>query len=161
LSLIAAVLPSRNIAAAALPLCWVWPVLLWSRLGTQEIDVLAAYPRRRTRLLATWLAGVLLTAIAGAVPLIRLLVAGDARGAAAWFGGVLFIPALACLVGVLTRSPRPFPVLYLLWWYAILNGGDPINFMGAAGPGPALVASVAVAMFLVAAGWQELRHARR
>ncbi|MEV6849345.1 hypothetical protein [Actinoplanes sp. NPDC051411] len=161
LSLIAAVAPSRDIAPALLPLCWVWPVLLWSRLGTQEIDVLAAYPHRRAQTLATWLAGVLLTAITGAVPLVRLLSSGDSRGVAAWCAGALFIPALAYLAGSLTRSSRPFQVLYLLWWYAILNGATPINFMAAAGPNPALVAACALALFFLTAAWRDLRHARR
>jgi hypothetical protein len=149
------------VAPAMLLLCWVWPVLLWSRLGTQDIDVLAAYPRRRTRLVATWLAGVLLTALSGAVPLIRQLSTGGTRDAAAWLAGALFIPALALLVGSLTRSARPFQVIYLLWWYAILNGGDPINFMAAAGPNPALVAAVALTLVLLTATWQELKHSRR
>jgi hypothetical protein len=161
LSLIAAVAPARTIAPALLPLCWVWPVLLWSRLGTQEIDVLAAYPHRRTQILATWLAGVLLTAVTGAVPLVRLLSSGETRGVAAWFAGALFIPALAYLVGSLTRSSRPFQILYLLWWYAILNGGNPINFMAAVGPNPALVATAALALFFLTTAWQEVRHARR
>jgi hypothetical protein len=136
-------------------------VLLWSRLGTREIDVLASYPRRRTRILATWLAGVLLTAVAGVVPLIRLFASGDGRGVAAWFAGALFIPALAYLLGTSTRSSRPFQVIYLLWWYAILNGGASINFMAAAGPSPAVVASAAASLFVGAAAWQELKHARR
>jgi hypothetical protein len=114
LSLIAAVVPARTIGPALLPLCWIWPVLLWSRLGTPSPggDVLATYPRRLARISATWLGGVLLTAVTGAVPLIRLLSAG-------------------------------------------------INFMAAVGPNPALVAVATLALFLLAAAWQELRHARR
>ena len=156
LNLVAAVAPAR-----LLLLCWVWPVLIWSRLGTQHLDVLAAYPGRRARLAATWLAGVALTAAAGAVPLIRLLAAGDGRGAAAWVGGALFIPALAYLAGTVTGSQRPFQVIYLLWWYAILNGGAAIDFTSAEGPGPAVVGAAAMGLVAVTAGWHEVRHARR
>jgi hypothetical protein len=60
-----------------------------------------------------------------------------------------------------TRSARPFQVIYALWWYAILNGGDAIDFMGAGGPGPALIAALAMAFVLSTLAWHELRHAHR
>jgi hypothetical protein len=163
LNVIAAVVPARDVAPAVLPLCWVWPVLVWSRLGTQEIGgdlstLLAAYPGRRVRILATWLAGVVLTAIAGAVPMLRLAAAGNG---AACVAGALFIPALAYALGTVTRSPRPFQLAYLLWWYAILNGGRSINFMSAPGLHPAVTLAGAAALVLGAAAWREVRHARR
>jgi hypothetical protein len=161
LAVVAAVVPARNVGGAVLPLCWVWPVLLWSRLGTQDNAALAASPGRRTRMLATWLAGVALTAVVGLVPLIRLLASGDGPGAAAWLGGAFFIPALAYVLGVTTRSSRPFQLVYLLWWYAVLNGGAAVDFMTAAGPGAGVVAPAAGALFVVAVAWQEVRHARR
>jgi hypothetical protein len=140
LNVIAAVRP-----AAGLELCWVWPVLLWSRLGTQETSddlagLLTACPRRRGRIVAGWASGVVLTAVVAVVPLARQ--PADAAG-------ILIIPALAYFLGTVTRSSRPFQVIYLLWWYAIINGAAAISFTRP------LFLAPAVALVLLAAGVRE------
>ncbi|WP_327007922.1 hypothetical protein OHA72_11995 [Dactylosporangium sp. NBC_01737] len=69
----AALLALAGLAARpgpTLAIVWIWPVLLWSRLGTRREAgaILAAYPAPRRRLLAEWAAGVLLAAATGALP---------------------------------------------------------------------------------------------
>ena len=149
-----------------LAIVWIWPVLLWSRLGTRREAgaILAAYPAPRRRLLAEWAAGVLLAAATGALPAVRMLAGADLPGLAAWTAGALFIPALALALGTVTGAPRTFQAVYTVLWYMLINDVAALDFMGAlpsGGPPPAAVAAVAVALFGVAFGVVRLRHARR
>ncbi|MEV0127634.1 hypothetical protein AB0H83_04110 [Dactylosporangium sp. NPDC050688] len=154
----------------ALALGWIWPVLLWSRLGTgrDAAAILAAYPAPRRRLLAEWAAGVLLAAATGALPAVRMLATGDGPGLAAWAAGALFVPALALALGTLTGAQRTFQAVYPALWYLVINDVAALDYMGAlrsaghpAGPPAPLVAAVALALFAVAFGVVRLRHARR
>jgi hypothetical protein len=173
LTAVALAVPARGGSHVMLLLAWIWPVLLWSRLGAHayEHDVhlltgAGAAPRRR--LLAEWAAGAAVTALAGTGPLLRMLLSGDIPGAAAWLGGVAFIPALALLLGSLSRSARLFQLVYLMLWYAIFNGVPAVDFMGAvraadrlAGPSPLLVLAAAAALLVLSILTQEVRHAHR
>lgn len=169
----ALLVPERWVAFPMLPLAWVWPVLIWSRLGTQQREhdvhlLVDAGPYRRRRLVAELLAGLLLTALAGIGPLARMGLSADWAGMAAWAGGLLFIPSLALALGVLGRSGRLFQGIYLLLWYAVMNSMASADFMGAvrdgahlAGPGPLAVSAVAAVLLMVALTTHEIRHARR
>jgi hypothetical protein len=152
-------------------LAWLWPVLLWSRLGahafTHDVQVLVDAGAGPRRVLAEWLAGVAIAGLAGAGPLVRML-AGDGAGVAAWVGGAAFIPALALLLGTLSRSPRLFQVVYLGLWYAVLNRTAAVDFAGAvrdggqlAGPVTGLVLGVATGLLAGALATKQVRHARR
>ncbi|MFE7563299.1 hypothetical protein [Kitasatospora sp. NPDC057500] len=149
-------------AGAVLPAAWIWPVLLWSRLGSRSAEyglesLLGAYPAARARLLAEWTAGVLLTALLGAGVLVRLAAAGDTAGLAAWSAGALFIPSLALALGILSRTHRLFQALYLPLWYLVVNQVAAVDFMGAvhrdghlAGPSPILITALALALLATA-----------
>ncbi|NUT01863.1 MAG: hypothetical protein HOV76_00160 [Hamadaea sp.] len=125
--LIAAGLALSGLAAPALlPVVWLWPVLVWSRLGafrheSSMTGLLGAYPGPGRRAAAEWLAGVLFTALLGLGPMVRWLLAGSLPSLAIWAGCVLAIPSLAWSLGSVTRSQRPFQVLYLALWYAAVN----------------------------------------
>ncbi|MFE7531656.1 ABC transporter permease [Kitasatospora sp. NPDC057542] len=154
-------LPMDAVTGLLLPLTWLWPVLIWSRLGSQRVEnglevLLGAYPSARRRLLAEWASGLVLTAVTGVAPLIRMLVAGDAAGAASWLGGALFVPSLAMALGVVSRSHRLFQAVYLPLWWILVNNVAAVDFMGAvrvngspAGPGPLLVGALSAAMLAV------------
>ncbi|MFF8579652.1 hypothetical protein ACF05R_13150 [Streptomyces albidoflavus] len=141
-------LPLDAVTGLVLPAVWIWPVLVWSRLGSLPVEhglegLLGAYPAPRRRLLAAWGSGVVLTAVLGVAPLLRMAFAADLPGLAAWLGGVLFIPSLALLLGVVCRTHRVFQVVYLPLWYLVLNQVAALDFMGAvreagvpAGPTP-------------------------
>jgi hypothetical protein len=103
-----------------LPLAWVWPIALWSAMGVREAryqtDVLVfstAYPLRY-QLLATWLTGVLVTAVAGSGALLRLALAHEVGAQLGWIAGALFIPTLALALGVWSKTGKVFEACYKL-----------------------------------------------
>ncbi len=140
------------IAQAAVPLeisrglllsaAWIWPILIWSALGTREArfgtqQVLFSCARVLPRqLLAAWLAGVLLAALLGAGTALRLGASGQATALFAWAVGALFIPSLALALGVWTETSRFFEGLYTAVWYiGPLNRVPGLDFTGG-GSGP-------------------------
>ncbi|MEV1022329.1 hypothetical protein [Streptomyces sp. NPDC050264] len=128
--------PVSGVSRVLLPLAWIWPVLLWSRLGTQRRECgveafLGAYPFAGRRLYAEWAAGVLLTAVAGAGAGVRMAWGGDGTGLALWGCAAFFVPTLALALGTLSRSHRLFQAVYPPLWYFVVNGFAPLDFMGA------------------------------
>lgn len=128
---------SRGFLIAA----WIWPLLIWSAMGTRErrwrADQLVfstAHPLRR-QLPACWLAGVLIAVLTGGGTGLRLLFAGEQLGLLAWTVGAFFIPTMALALGVWSGSSKLFEVVYLFLWYlGPANHVGPIDFMGAMGP---------------------------
>ncbi|MBK8901301.1 MAG: ABC-2 transporter permease [Anaerolineaceae bacterium] len=116
-------------------LVWVWPVLLWSELGTRAQAhhtrslVYAAPEPRRAQFWAAWLAGVTLALAATAVPGLRALVSGNVGQGLGMMVGVLFVPSLALACGVWSGNGRLFQVLYLLGWFAAAGGNHWLDFM--------------------------------
>lgn len=121
-----------------LPLSWVWPVLVWSAMGvrearhrTEQLVFSTAHPLCR-QLPATWLAGVIVTLLAGGGVAVRLLLAGEWVTLLAWAVGALFIPTLALALGVWSGSSKPFEAAYVAWWYiGPINQTSALDFMGA------------------------------
>ncbi|MFG1994416.1 hypothetical protein ACGFJ7_31030 [Actinoplanes sp. NPDC048988] len=131
---IAAPAASSGLLAAA----WIWPVLIWSRLGCQAREhgaegLLDACPGPVVRVLAQWLSGVALTAVVGIGP--GLAMAVDGR-LAEWLAGALFIPALALALGVISRTQRFFQAVYPLLWYLVINDVGGLDYMGLLPDGP-------------------------
>ena len=121
-----------------LPATWLWPILLWSALGAREarhntaqIVFSAAHPLG-CQLPATWLAGVLVTALAGSGVAINLLLAGDGVALLAWSVAAVFIPALALALASWSGSSKLFEVIYMvLWYFGPMNQIVPqLDFMG-------------------------------
>ncbi|TDC77464.1 hypothetical protein [Streptomyces hainanensis] len=166
-----ALAPLSGVIRFVLPLAWLWPILRWSRLGSQRHEhgvatLLDAYPTPHRRTIAEGLAGVCVAALAGLAPLARLLVAGDWPGVAAWCGGALFVPALALALGTLSRSHRLFQTIYLPLWYVTANGLPFLDFMGAcridgalAGPSPLLFLASAPLLLVAALATNAARSA--
>ncbi len=160
-------------STALLSAAWIWPVLIWSRLGAQRREnglgtLLAAYPGAYRQLAAEWLAGLALTAATGLGPLLRMAIAADGPRVAAWIAGALFIPALALLLGTASRTHRLFQALYLMLWFAAVNQLAAADYMGTvlmhgrpAGPSWLLVAGVAAAMLAVTFSVRGAQHATR
>ncbi|MFI1196292.1 hypothetical protein ACH4T9_24000 [Micromonospora sp. NPDC020750] len=164
-----AVVATRGLLLAA----WIWPVLVWSRLGTQAHaegvePLLAAHPRPYRRVVAQWAAGAALTAGVGGVPALRMVLAGDGPGLAAWAAAVLLLPAGALALGALTRSPRPFQVGWVALWWAAVNGLGGLDVTGAvrqdglpAGPAPLPLVGAAAALLAVGLLAAHLRETTR
>ncbi len=164
--------PGGDSTTLLLSAAWIWPVLIWSRLGVQRREngldtLLGCYPSAYRQLAAEWLAGLSLTAAAGLGPMIRMAIVADGSRVVAWFAGVLFIPSLALLLGTASRTQRLFQVLYVVLWYAAVNQLA-ADYMGTvlvngrpAGPSPLLTAGIALAMLTVTFTIRAVRHATR
>ncbi|MFD2767171.1 hypothetical protein [Micromonospora eburnea] len=155
-------------ASASGPLliaAWIWPVLIWSRLGTQAREhgvdaLLDAYRTPVRRTLTQWLAGVALTALVGLGPGVRMAASGDL---ADWAAGATFIPALALALGVLSQTHRLFQAVYPLLWYAVVNDIASLDYLGVldGGPSPILVSAGTALLLAVGISIVAIRHARR
>jgi hypothetical protein len=165
--------PAGASTALLLSAAWIWPVLIWSRLGTQRREhgldtLLGAYPGVYRQLAAEWAAGLAFTAVAGLGPLLRMAAAADGPRVAAWIAGALFIPSLALMLGAASRTHRMFQALYVLLWYAAVNQVAAADYMGTvlaggrpAGPSPLVIAGLALALLTIAFIIRAARHARR
>jgi len=145
---------SRGFLVAA----WIWPILIWSamgtreaRLGTGQLVFSTVYPLRR-QLPACWVAGVAVAGLSGCGTLVRLLAARDGIGASAWVVGALFIPTLALALGVWSGSSKMFEVIYtLLWYVGPANRVPGFDFMGVTASGGFGVPRVFLALTLALA----------
>ncbi|HEX6903369.1 MAG TPA: hypothetical protein VF789_26870 [Thermoanaerobaculia bacterium] len=146
------VAPLESARSFVLPFSWIWPVLLWSALGTREsrhgtgeLIFSAARPVQR-QLPAVWLSGVILAMATGGAVAVRLAMAGDWAGFGGWAVGALFIPTLALALGVWSGTSKVFEAVYLLIWYVgPLNRTPALDFMGSL---PKAVASGMPLVFL-------------
>ncbi len=129
--------PLTIVRAGLLPFVWIWPVLLWSGLGSREHrhgvrDLLASAPRPIGRqLLAQWISGAALAALAALPYAARALAAGEAAALAGVVAGVLFVPSFALAAGVWTGSGKLFEACFVaLWYMGPLNGTAALDFTG-------------------------------
>lgn len=106
-----------------LPFAWIWPLLLWSKMGTRESlhgteQLVFSAPRFLQRQLpAAWLAGVFIALLMGSGVLLRTIIAGEWPISLALLAGALFIPTLALTFGTWSGSSKLFEVIYLILWY--------------------------------------------
>jgi hypothetical protein len=147
---------------------WVLPTLVWSQMGTREArfatgSLIFSAPHAVPRqMLAVYAAGALVAALTGGGLGLHLLFLRDAPGLAAWAAAVLFIPAAALALGVVSESRKPFEALYTAGWY--LGPGHHIrglDFMGTtdASSTPAAYLAAALLLVLLAYGWRRVRLA--
>ena len=149
----------ENVRAFVLPIAWLWPILIWSNLGSREIRhnaqqmVFSSATPLLRQLPASWLAGFSLAVLTGSGAALKLLSAGDGIGLLAWISGVLFIPSFALALGVWSNSNKLFEVSYVSIWYLALNGLQEVDFFGVNSNGnisffiPFSVALIVIAWF--------------
>jgi hypothetical protein len=120
-----------------LPAAWLWPLLIWSAMGTCEMRYRTSdliFPNAhmlRRQLPATWLAGLTVTLVTGCGVAGRLALAGEWPVLLAWAVGALFIPTLALALGTWSGSGKAFEGVYaLLWYVGPLNQLPVLDFMG-------------------------------
>jgi hypothetical protein len=154
--------------AYLLPCLWVWPVFLWSAMGTRESrfrtdQVLFSSPRPLGRqLLALWVAGILVTTGLASGVLLRLLIAGDLPAVCAVAAAALFIPSWALASGVWSGGGKMFEAVYIMAWYlGPINHQPSLDFM--ATTDTAIAAKFPVVMLLIAGTlfWGALLGRRR
>jgi hypothetical protein len=140
----------------ALPAAWIWPLPIWSAMGTREArfstDQLlfsSASPVSR-QFPALWIAGLTIAVLTGSGMMIRDLLAGDFGHLGMLFVGALFITTLALAFGTLSGSRKLFEIAYLMIWYiGPINRLPPLDFLGAAGnPDAPPITTVYLAMSL-------------
>jgi hypothetical protein len=130
--------PAETTRQFLLPYAWVWPVLVWSSMGSrearhnvQQLMFSSAFPLWR-QLPAQWIAGFLVTLAFGSGAALRFMMDGESAGLAAFLSAALFIPALALALGVWTNSSKPFEIIYVtLWYLGPLNRTPGLDFIGA------------------------------
>jgi hypothetical protein len=129
--------PSVITREIILPIAWVWPMLIWSAMGSREIHnnvqqlvFSSALPLWR-QLPAQWLAGFIVTLILASGAVLRLAIDGDTIGFIALLSGALFIPSLALASGAWSGTSKLFEILYITAWYlGPLNKVTELDFIG-------------------------------
>jgi hypothetical protein len=160
--------PAETTRQFILPYAWVWPVLLWSSIGSREMRhnvqqfaFSSAAPLWR-QLPAQWIAGFIVTLVMGSGAALRLMIDGDAAGLIAFLSAALFIPSLALALGVWSNSSKPFEILYItLWYLGPLNNTPGLDFIGAQSdghPGFYLLLSIALIAFAFFGRARQLRN---
>ncbi len=140
-----------------LAIAWIWPTLVWSALGTREarhgtqqlvFSCARIVPRQ---LPSAWLAGVAVTALAGAGAAVRLALAGQFTGLLGWCAAAVFVPSLALALGVWSGTSKFFEGLYTaLWYVGPMNRTPGLDFTGSAsGPHAARDAFIYLALAAV------------
>lgn len=126
------------VRAYVLPIAWLWPILIWSGLGSREIRhntyqmVFSSAAPLRRQLPASWLAGFIVALLTGSGAALKLLSVGDGAGLLAWISAAIFIPSFALALGVWSRSNKLFEVLYVtLWYLGPLNKVYALDYLGA------------------------------
>jgi hypothetical protein len=121
----------------ALPAAWIWPLAIWSGMGTREArfhtgEFLFSSPYPLSRQFpAIWVAGLLISACTALPMLIRALAAGESGQLAVLLAGAVFVPTLALALGTMSGSRKLFEVGYLLLWYVgPVNGLPALDFLG-------------------------------
>ncbi len=171
-ALLGLLLPLATVQNVALPVVFALLAILLSAIPTRErtdglLAMVFAAPRLKSRFVGWKLLTSLLVATGFvAVPLVRLLLA-DPASAAALLVGTFFTCSAAVTLGVVSTNPKTFLALFLLFWYAVVNGGGSapqLDFAGFYGTAtPAVMASylaLAIAGLAVARTAHSARLAR-
>ena len=111
------------VSRAFLVAAWIWPLLIWSamgtretRLGTDQLVFSTAHPLRR-QLPACWLAGVIIAVLTGGGTGVRLFFAGEQLGLLAWTADAFFIPTMALALGVWSGSNKFFEGFFFFFGF--------------------------------------------
>jgi len=128
---------AKDVRAAVLPFTWIWPALLWSKMGTREARfgtgplVFSSAHSITRQFPAAYLAGVLVAAFTGGPGALRLALAHDWNGLLCWLAAALFIPAFALACGAWSGSSKLFEALYVVGWYIGPMHAEPtFDFIG-------------------------------
>ena len=132
------VAPLEAARGMLLGVAWIWPILVWSAMGTREERfgtkaLLFSSPRILSRQLPACLAvGLAISAVTGGGIAIRLLHAGQTEAFIGWLGGMIFLPSMAMALGVVSGSGKAFEaILTVLWYIGPMNHTPGIDYTGA------------------------------
>lgn len=122
ISLIVSYALPMNILVSWSPLFILFPLAIWSRMGTVDTtnrteQLILSTPYASIKFFITWLSGLFITFIYSFGIVLRLSITGDIRAGIAYVIGILFIVTLAITLGYFAKSRRVFESIYLLLWY--------------------------------------------
>jgi len=129
------VVPLKN-APALLAIAWLWLIAPLNELGNRESvyrtrEMIYSAPRPvLNQLIPLYLASISIVAVSGSGAFARYAWLGMTHQLLAWVSGLLFIPALAVVLGTLTNSRKLFEVVYVVWMYLIVNKAQRLDFVG-------------------------------
>ena len=122
---------------ALLPAAWIWPLNIWSAMGTREVRqhteslILSGPHPLRRQFVALWGVGVLFALMMAAGVMLRLVLSGAWGSLAALIIGAVFVPTLALAMGALSGTNKLFEAVYLFFWYLVAIQNIPyLDFMG-------------------------------
>lgn len=149
--------PLAGVKQFVAPIALIWPLLLWSPMGSREPRhrtdaLLFSTPRPVTGLLvAQWLAGALVAVVVTSGAMVRFGLIGEWSSLAALAVAAAFVPSLALAFGTWSGSPKLFEVLYLMLWYAgPMNRIPAVDFVGVTQPGSGAGPIVRFGLFALA-----------
>lgn len=130
------ILPFELVKTVVWPIIWLWPLTIWSAMGTREKkyrteEIIYSSPNILSKLFPlTWFAGVVVSVLISSGIAVRFILESDTTGLFVWLSGAVFIPTLALTCGVLIGSNKLFEVLYIsIWYLGPLNKFPLLNFM--------------------------------
>lgn len=101
----------------------VWPVLIWSSMGTRERTfnmaqiVFSAPGPIKNQLPVMWLSGVCVGIVICSGVFVSMALSGSFGEMATLFTEMLLIPAMALAMGIWSGSSKLFEALYMILWY--------------------------------------------
>ncbi len=121
-----------------LPISSLWPLAIWSQMGTRERThgteqmVFSTNHLLTRQLPALWLSGVAVAIACGAGFGLKSLILGEWAPIVSWLLGSLFVPSLALAFGTLSGSRRLFEAVYMILWYmGPMNHNPYLDYIGA------------------------------
>jgi len=155
------------------PFLMIWPLLLWSGMGTREKrfrtgGILFSAPKPLARQIpAIWGAGFAVAMISASGILLKMALSGDAGGILPVAAGALFVPSLAICLGVWSGTSKTFEAFYVAFWYiGPLHHASSIDFLATTDAAvragtPAAAAIAGGALFMAALGgrWWKIASA--
>jgi hypothetical protein len=135
---------------AAMPVAFSAAAILIADISCREkragtIGLVFTAPRLKSRFV-WWklISGFLVAALVLSVPCLRLIAQRPAA-APYLFTGILFVVGFSTLLGIVSTNPKTFLVLFLTFWYVVVNDGGKtpsLDFAGFSGVAtPAVLAS--------------------
>ncbi|GAA0133850.1 hypothetical protein YSY43_06900 [Paenibacillus sp. YSY-4.3] len=162
-SMAASLLISLENVQSWLPVLALWPIAIWSQMGTREKyyftrELLMSSCPPLKRFFAGWISGILITLLVFSAALVHFILDGQWAHLTAWLVSVLFVPTLAMFLGTISGTRKMFEVIYILWWYmGAVNDLPYLNFLGTATNYALLYGILTCVLLIVALVWQQIK----
>jgi hypothetical protein len=139
------------------PASMVWPLVIWSSMGTREsrfgtAQLLFSSPSpARRQFPAIWLSGLLVAVASVSGMVIRAGIGGQWSYASTLIVAAFLVPTVSLAMGTLSGSKKLFEVVYLMIWY--IGSIDRLTALDLLGTTDASITAIKFAVLgLVAAG---------